>query len=325
MTHDLPRAMLACDADTRCELPGPRIIMPKIDGVRAYYPTPTSGPRARTGRPFSNRRVAELCNHPAFYGLDWEFAAGHPTDPDLCRNTTSVLNSHDAPVDGLEIWVFDMLPQAHLQNFKLHDAPYQQRYEHAAMVAQYLQRHGYPVRSVVGQVVGTMAEALEVDDSFTASGYEGSIMRDPNARYKHGRATQREGSYLRIKSFMDAEIEVVGLQEGFSNQNAAELNHVGLTKRATLAEGMVPNGMVATLLGRMLKDAVCPKTKAVLLRAGQEVTVSHGRMTHQERTELIQHPELALGKLAKFRFFPHGHKDNPRHPTFQCWRSPDDL
>jgi DNA ligase-1 len=32
-----------------------------------------------------------------------------------------------------------------------------------------------------------------------------------------------------------------------------------------------------------------------------------------------------MDKLAKFRYFPHGMKDAPRHPVFIGWRDERDL
>lgn len=311
------KPMLACDADTTQELPGPRIIMSKIDGVRGYHAGPDYGIRGRKGRPFTNKRVVELFSDPALAWLDGEFAVGDIRDPDLCRRTTSVLNSKDAPIDGLVFHVFDSLQH--------HALPYWQRYASVTERLTTAMQYAYAVRLVPGLYINNMTDALAQDAVFCEQGFEGSILRDPHATYKHGRATQREGSYLRIKQYMDAEIIVTGLVEGQTNQNELETNHLGYAKRSTVAAGMVPNGMVATLVGRMVQDVVCPRTGAVLLAKDQEVTVSHGRMTHEERVRLMQHPEAAIGALAKFKFFPHGVKDKPRHPTFQCWRSPDDM
>lgn len=311
------KPMLACDADTTKELPGQRIIMPKIDGVRGYHAGPDYGIRGRSGRPFTNKRVVELFSDPALAWLDGEFAVGDIRDPDLCRRTTSVLNSKDAPIDGLVFWVFDDVTYSKLG--------YWTRYARAAERLTAVVQARHHARLVDGLIVNNLTDALAQDAIYCDEGFEGSILRDPNATYKHGRATQREGSYLRIKQYMDAEILVTGLTEGQTNQNTLEATHLGYAKRSTVADGMAPNGLVATLVGCMMQDVVCPRTGAVLLAKGQEVTVSHGRMTHEERAYLLRNPHDAIGRLAKFKFFPHGVKDKPRHPTFQCWRSPDDM
>lgn len=316
----MTKPMLASDYD-ESKIRFPVIAQPKIDGVRALNMTGTL--TGRSLKKHANRHVTGYFSHSSLAGFDGEMAAEHECHPDLCRLTTSALST----IDGAPwlLWhVFDYVtPEtAHL--------PYEQRL--VAMAARVAQLQADPhlhdlsnhLRLIPSVMCATLEQLLEVDAVWLDMGYEGTIIRDPQGLHKQGRSTIKEGGLLRIKRFIDFEVEVTEILEGVTNTNEAQTNELGLQFRSTHQENMVPNGMVGAMMGRVIKDILDSKG-AVLFAEGSIVKIGAGSMTHDDRVRYFKEPHLLLGQIAKAKMFPKGVKDKPRFPTFQSIRSKTDL
>lgn len=125
-------------------------------------------------------------------------------------------------------------------------------------------------------------------------GFEGIMMRDPVGRYKNGRGTFNEGLIYKLKRFKDAEALIIGIEEGFKNENAQEKDELGFSKRSEKAEGLVRSGMAGRIIGYY---------------NGQEIDIAPGAFTHDERIELLARRADNIGKTVKFRYMEHGMKD----------------
>lgn len=157
-----------------------------------------------------------------------------------------------------------------------------------------------------------------------AAGYEGAILRDPEGLHKQGRSTIKEGGLLRIKRFVDFEFRVHTVIEGDENQNEAQTNELGRTFRSSHQENKVPNGMVGKVIGTILEDVM--DGDKVLFMQGQDVTVSAGCMTHDQRREWWNDGGKQLKTVvSKAKFFPKGIKDKPRFATWQGFRLLEDM
>jgi DNA ligase-1 len=281
----------------------PLCVQPKIDGVRGLnmYGRMTG----RSLKPFANRFITKWFSHSALMGLDGELAAAEESDPALCRKTTSALSTIQGEPFVLW-WLFDYVTA---DTCKM---PYIDRY---SLLCSHVQQLAASMpTTVVGQLrivpnmlVKNMAELRGLDEQFIDYGFEGTIVRDPKGLHKQGRSTVREGGLLRIKHFVEEEAVVLALQEGQTNMNEATINALGYTERSTHQANMAPNGMIGALL---CKDA----------KTGDEIVVSAGSMTHEERRAWFEDPSLIVGKTIKYKSFKHGVKDKPRFPTFQSIR-----
>ena len=60
------------------------------------------------------------------------------------------------------------------------------------------------------------------------------------------------------------------------------------------------------------------------LLSGVEFNIGTG-LTAQDRQAIWDNQQNFVGKLAKYKFFPVGIKDKPRHPVFLGWRSNIDI
>lgn len=311
------KPMLADDWD-EAKVKFPVMWQPKIDGVRAL--NMTGALTGRSLKPHANRYTTQFYGIDEFAGLDGELAAQNETHPDLCRLTTSALNRIEG--EPYTVW--------HLFDYVELDAPltpYEERYERLVARVAELKRL-FPIYTHHLQVVPSvrvecMDHLIQLDTKALEDGYEGSIIRNPFGVHKQGRSTVREGGLLRIKRFIEEEARVVAIEEGQTNLNEAKRNELGNIERSTHQENMVPNGMVGALLCVVQKDIVVKGRK--LLQAGQSITVSPGRMPHEDRVRYFQEPNLLIGQYIKFQFFPQGVKDKPRFPTFQSIRMGSDL
>lgn len=315
------KPMLACDYD-ESKLKFPVLVQPKIDGVRAMN---LSGRlTGRSLKEHANIHTTNFYSKPWAIGLDGEMAAESWVNPDLCRLTTSALNTVNG--EPYTLWhVFDCLQS--FSGESLLAAPYKVRYEALIERVGRLQeinedaaRH---IRIVPSTLVHSIDEVNELDTIYLDLGCEGTILRDPNGLFKQGRSTTREGGLLRIKRFIEEEATVDIIEEGQTNLNEAKTNELGLTERSTHQENMVPNGMVGNLQCTLLKDLVV--NKRIIGPAGAKIIVGAGRMPHDDRIRYFKEQHLLIGKVIKFKFFPKGVKDKPRFPTFQSIRMESDL
>jgi DNA ligase-1 len=313
------KPMLASDYD-ESKLRFPLIAQPKIDGVRGLNMLGTL--TGRSLKKHANRHTTGFFSHSSLIGFDGELAAECETHPDLCRMTTSALNTIEG-VPFLLWWLFDYVtPATRLLTYENRMAALFARVRelHHDRSLFALARHLSIVPSVT---CNTLEELLDCDAKWLDAGFEGTIVRDPNGMHKQGRSTAKEGGLLRIKRFIEEEAVVVAVEEGQTNLNEAQRNELGYVERSTHQANMVPNGMVGTLRCRVVKDV--ESGGKLVLQAGQEITVAAGCMPHEDRDRFLKKPELILGHTIKFQFFPKGIKDKPRFPTFQSIRAASDM
>lgn len=292
-------------------------VQPKIDGVRALNLQGTL-----TGRsldPFEGYGITEFFSQPEFVGLDGEMTLGDKPNctERLCSKTTGAMGRFKGVTEMADLhwWVFDYLPDPSI--------PYQSRYTLLTMKVAEL---NHPrIHLVPYAVVNNTAELNNAIAAFASQGYEGTIVRNPRAPHKEGRATKKGQQLWRVKPWADAEILVTGITEGMSNQNAAEKSTLGRTKRSSAKAGMVPNGQVGSIQGTLLADFHDPLTGTLLFAKGLEITVSPGEMTVVEAIDLFNHPEKIVGHIVKFQHMTHGVKDLPRFPGYKSHRLAQDM
>lgn len=294
----------ACDVDLS-KIDREMWIMPKIDGVRALHINGAF--QSRTLKPFPNTHLMALDYHQ-LAGLDGELVKGSPTSGFTCRDTTSGTSTINGPKAGEFTWhIFDYVDPKEL------GAPYAVRYELARQRVSMLSGVvDFGLEIVPYEIATSVEDILRLHAEYVGQGYEGSILRDPLGLYKSGRATVSEGAFFRLKDFIEEEAEVLEVVEGETNNNEATVNKLGYTERSSHKANKVGNGMVGSL-------------RCIDLKTDQEITVSAGRLTHEERKYFFENPNQILGRVIKYRAMPYGKKDLPRFPTFQCFRASFDM
>lgn len=273
---------------------------PKLDGIRCIILNGCA--YSRNMKPIRNKYVqARLKGVPD--GLDGELIVGDPTDPRCFNNTTSGVMSEAGEPD-FQFYVFD-----HCQ---MGSTPYVGRLNTIDnIVFEQSRLKDRPLKLVPQTKVFTAEDLLCYERDMLDQGYEGIMVRRGYTLYKQGRSTLNEGILWKLKRFYDGEGVVVELHEGVHNTNEATRSPLGYIKRSTEEAGLVPSGMVGTIV---IEDLV---TK-------ERVNLSPGRLTHHERVSYWQSKEL-IGKIVKYKTFKYGAVNAPRFSTFQGLRHEDDL
>jgi DNA ligase-1 len=146
--------------------------------------------------------------------------------------------------------------------------------------------------------------ALEAAEArYLAAGYEGAILRSPDALYKYGRGTTTKGDLLKLKRFIDFEAEVIGTYEEMKNNNPKITNELGRGQRATVAANKTPKGSLGGLVLRAINGP----------HAGVEFRCGSG-FSAEDRA-ILWGADL-IGSVHKIKSFPVGTKDAPRHPIW---------
>lgn len=295
----------------------PIIAQPKFDGVRSLNANGTL-----TGRsldPFTGYGVTDYFSLRDFKGFDGEMVLGpNPLSTDrLCNRTSGAMGKFKGITEMADLhwWVFD--------DFTYPGMPYEERYE---LAYDRVTKLDHPrIHIMPSDRVGNRAKLDRLIAGHLNNGAEGTIVRNPLASFKSGRATQAGQELWRIKLWSHAEILVTEIIEGEQNNNEAKLNSLGQTERSSAKAGKVKNGQIGSLRGPLLEDIRHPLTKELLLPRGTLVTVGSGEMSVAEAILWFQNPELILDHIATFKFMPHGMKDAPRMPTFKSKRLRQDM
>lgn len=290
----------------------PAIVLPKIDGVRglkiSQYFT------GRTLKTFRNSYVTDQFSDPMLHGLDGELCFGDYTAPDLCRKTTSYLNSYASNTSNVlpDWYVFDFIAEevAHLV--------YKKRYEMLRLYVNNLKEKNpeqyHFLRLIPDDLIFECYNTEEVEAAhslYISAGFEGTIIRYNNAPHKNGRSTVSEGAYMRIKDFIYEEATVIAIEEAETNYNTAERNALGYIERSSAKDGKAGNGMIGSLVVRRADGSIC--------------NVGPGKLTHTERADYFESPFRIIGKVITFKHMKYGSKDKPRFATFENFRLAEDM
>lgn len=278
--------------DSCRSLTWPKYASPKLDGIRA---TVQKGKLlSRSLKLIPNQAVRELL--ASCEGLDGELICGPSTAPDVYNRTYRKIMAEKEDVKDVIFYAFDLLDLT---------APYKTRLQELQLrllppLAMVLPQH--LLQSEVS-LTNYYAEML-------SQGYEGAILRNPEAMYKQGRSTAASQDMLKLKPFEDSEGQVLAFYEAMENQNSAFTNELGKTDRSTHAENLVPKGMLGGFVVKVQNGKF----------AGTTTNIAPGKLTHAERTFIWNNPADFLHKVLSFRHLPHGAVDAPRHARFYRWR-----
>lgn len=288
------------------QLTFPKLASPKIDGVRAIIKNGVVLSRAL--KPIPNGYVQELFGRKEFEGFDGELTVGPPSAPNVMQATTSGVMRHDGEPD-VRFHVFDL--------WNSHEGtPFEDRlkhlYRHLSLIAKELDDFVMRRITYVKQIeIASMEELNNFESSVLKVGYEGAMLRDPKGPYKHGRSTTKEGYLLKVKRFSDAEAIIEGVSPAMHNAGEAIRNELGVLERSGRAENLVPTDVIGKF--------------HVVDSEGRKFDVAPGILDHGMRKALWMMRESLVGKNIKFKYFPHGEKDVPRHPSFLAFRDPIDM
>lgn len=296
MTKPFP--MLAAAADLS-KIQYPVLGFPKIDGIRAVIHEGQA--LSRKLLPLPNQYIQGFLSLPHWQGLDGELVVGAPNDPLCIKHSTSGVMSR-LGVPDFTFYVFD--------KWDASARAYQDRFIEARMQIP---------ESANARVIALSYKTLFREDDLLAYeaeqldlGYEGIILRSHDGIYKHGRSTVREGGLLKLKRFLDSEAEVLEVIEEQFNGNEAQRDNLGRTKRSSAKAGKTGKGRAGAL---RVRD----------IRRGWEFEIGTG-LTDADKAEWWRwKTSMYPPRLVKYRYFPIGMQERPRHPVYVSWRHPMDT
>jgi len=275
----------------------PVIVSPKLDGIRCLMQGGVA--LSRTLKPIPNKHIQEWANTHCFalQGFDGELIVGNATSSTVYRDTNSFVMSHDK-VGPFKYFVFDMWDQS--------STPYNMRLSNITTNAPAITN--FVVLNY--KVCNNKYEILIFEEQMLELGYEGLIIRNPETEYKYGRCTIKEANAFKLKRFEDAEAVITGFEEEMYNGNNAETNELGRTKRSTAKAGLSGKNTLGAF--------ICKTDKGI------EFKIGSGFDQADRESFWNNQPDL-LGQIVKYKHFPIGVKDKPRHPIFLGFRNKIDM
>lgn len=314
------RPMLA-ETCTEHDVRFPVYASPKLDGLRGIVVDGMV--KTRSMKPFTNVATHEFFSHPALEGLDGELIVGPPTAKDVFLRSTSALRNRVGD-PGAVFYVFDLHNGS--GTFEERLASLRGRVESLPEVF-----HGRVV--VLDQWrMERLSDLLALEQAVLGQGYEGLILKHPKSPYKQGRSTLSQGWMLKLKRFADAEGELLGLVEGFRNDNAATTNELGYTERSTNAENMVGTDTTGAMVLKDLKSGAIftVGTGFDLAQRAQWWDERDGDMVPLNTIIAGASPRLWMHTvkrpaIIKYKHFAIGYVGMPRFPVFVGERLPEDM
>jgi DNA ligase-1 len=272
----------------------PYLVTPKIDGIRFLMVDGVAV--SRTFKPIRNKHVQRTLAAVLPDGVDGELTYG-----DTFQSSSSAIMSVDGEPD-FKCWIFDYVTP-HTPIIE----PYDLRITHPILVTL----ESIPFVQVLRPETVESASALAaIEQRYLDEGFEGAMVRSPGGTYKFGRSTVKENILLKVKRFLDDEAILVDVLEKQHNQNEAEQDAFGNTKRSTCQVGLVGANTAGTLV--------------VQRSDGLQFGIGTG-LDDALRAQIWSNPDAYVGRIVKYKYFPVSIKEKPRHPVFLGFRDSEDL
>jgi DNA ligase-1 len=267
----------------------------KLDGIRCIFKDGEMLSRSLKQIPNVqlHRRFADIkkwsAENPGHI-LDGEIYAHGLTFQEI----TSVVMSDDKEVpDGFWFYCFDYVTDPAVP-FAKRNAEIKQ-FENKFFAIAVLQQH--EVKAADGVMYGFYAAEKQ--------GYEGLILKNPNGRYKFGRATVKENLMYKVKPFVEKSAIIKDVQQATVAREGSErkINELGQSKTSMKKDDRVPIERAAAF---------------IVDWNGRELAVTIAA-TNEEKDKIWATRAEYVGKELCFKAMDVGAKDLPRHPVATRW------
>lgn len=272
----------------------PIYMSPKLDGIRVIVKD--GQVLSRSGKLIPNLFIQSLFKD--YHGIDGELIVGSPVHPNVFQITTSgVMSIEGTP--NIKLYAFDSWNA---------EGGIDERYTRLL----YITKGSFTNIEIVPQtIINSKEELLKFEEDCLQTGYEGAIIRYPNAKYKNGRSTIKEGALLKLKRFKDSEAIILGMEPLLRNHNEATKNALGRTERSSHKDNMVADDLLGSL---HVRDCT----------TGVEFSIGSG-FTEEQRRDIWSRQAELIGSFVKYKHFEVGVKDKPRFPVFCGFRDKRDI
>ena len=277
----------------------PLLAFYKYDGVRCFIGP--AGPLSRTMKQIPNRQLRERLSVPELAGIDCEVVVGDPNRETVFQDTSRLWRTADMLSNDIRVYVFDHLEEDGLTE------PFLERYMRAAEIVA---DHPGLLTLAPSKWVHNPVELSALESEAHRMGYEGLILRNPDGRYKVGRATMRENLGYKLKRFVDDEAEIIGFEEMMTNTNPAFQNEAGHQVRSQDSAGLVGAGVLGALVVKH------PTLGVFKIGSG---------FSALERASLWAIRDTLCGLLVTFKYMPYGMVNTARLPIYRGIRAEGQL
>jgi DNA ligase 1 len=279
----------------------PKLGSNKLDGIRCIVINSVA--LSRNKKKLPNKHVQELFGRPEFEGLDGELIVGKVTAPDVFNVTQSAVMK----VEGkpkVVFYVFDDFTDLHTVFYSRNSTALQR--------AQTLAN----CKGVKHVVLKSFKEMMDFHEKALKAGFEGSMLRHPDAPYKEGKSTLKQQWLVKLKEFEDSEAVVLGCYELMkTSKKTTKLNELGYKSRSHKKEDKVPANQLG---GLHVQDL---KTKQIF-----DVGSGFSLKARKSLWKLFKKsPDTIVGAKITYRYQPAGVKELPRFPTFKGFRNEIDF
>lgn len=285
--------------------------LPKYDGIRISCLE--EGAVSRSLKPIPNSRVRAFFenNSRAFVGLDGEFIVGPPNGPTVYTLSSTAFKKIDTSIDlDWKYYVFDLWNYPYAFDDRYAELCHRFRDAEA-----FMQRGIHRLELAPATLLHNEEEVLAYEQQQLDAGYEGTILRRAQSRYKMGRSTlaEKEQGMMKLKNFEDDEARVLDIEEAMHNDNEAFTNELGRTARSSHAANRTQG------LGHA--GAVVAETKdGVVFRIG----IFPG-MTLEDRKRMLENKKDYIDEMCVYSSFRIGVKEAPRHAKWKGLRHKEDM
>ena len=272
----------------------PVYMSPKLDGIRVIVKD--GQVLSRNGKLIPNLFTQSLFK--SYCGIDGELIVGSPVHPNVFQTTTSgVMTIEGSP--NVKLYAFDSWNA---------EGGINERY---VKLLQITKDNSTNIEIVQQTVVNSEEELLKFEEDCLQKGYEGVIIRYPNAKYKNGRNTIKEGALLKLKRFDDSEAIILSMEPLLRNHNEATKNALGYTERSSHKDNLITDDLLGSLY---VQDCV----------TGVKFNIGSG-FTEKQRKDIWNKKVELIGSIVKYKYFEVGVKDKPRFPIFCGLRHFNDI
>lgn len=287
------KPMLACEWDNS-NIKEEFLISPKIDGIRALCIN--NEPISRSGKVHRNKFIQEKFRElPSDIILDGELL--NCVEFGQFGDNTKDIMSINKPLENLIYYVFDIVDDSlfieRLKKLKSLDLP-----DWCIIVDN--------------ESIFSNEELDNKIEEYLGKGYEGAILRNPKAKYKHGRATKTKKELFKVKNFSDCEAVITEITALYKNRNKEEKDELGYTKRSSSIANLEETNTLGSFKCRVINGEY------------KETIVSVGTGFSQAQREQY-YSKNYIGKIIKIKYFNSGVKDNLRFPVFLGFRDDSDF
>ena len=281
----------------------------KLEGVRGEF-TP-DGLFTRPLKRFNNKLLAVKFQEVIEYCKEYEiiiegefYKHGMPFNEisSICRR------SGHLGVDDLEFHIFDAYVE------EMPSVRFSLRID---LIERAVRGIGMDFVKMIPQALQeTKEEVIAAYENALEEGYEGWVLKDPDAPYKLGRSTVSEGIYLRLKPEDTFEGRVIEIVERFENLCDSEVNELGRLKKRQDKDMKASTGLAAVAI-----------VESEGFNKPIRVSLSRGILDYQDtnkspsRASIFANRADYIGRYIRFVGFTIKGMDLPRSPRFDDWRT----